>query len=61
MHEKNYNYIKIARSLLFGDERYAIKLAEMKITINYEDRLYGLWFVMLMYSRLKFQNSITLL
>lgn len=59
--KQNYNYIKIARSLIFGDEIYAIKLAERKITIDYEDRLHGLWFVMLLYSRLKFQNSIILL
>lgn len=59
--KQNYNYIKISRSLLFGEERNAIKLAERKITIDYEDRLHGLWFVMLLYSRLKFQNSITLL
>lgn len=46
--KQNYNYIKMARSLIFGDERYAIKLAERKITIDYEDRLHGLWFVMLL-------------
>lgn len=59
--KQNYNYIIIVRSLLFGGERHAIKLAEKKITIDYEDRLHGLSCVMLLYSRLKFQNSITLL
>ena len=57
---QNYNHIKIARSLLSGDERNAMELAKRKITIVYEDRLHALWLVSL-YSRLKFQNGITLL
>lgn len=55
--KQNYNHLKIAESLLFGDERNATKWAKRKITIVYEDRLHGLWFVLL-YSRLKFQNVL---
>lgn len=61
MHNKTGAALTPPESLLFGDESNNIKLAERKITIDCEDRLHGLWFVMLLYSRLKFQHSITLL